>query len=142
MTDDELTELDLAVARLVCDAGPLPPFRWVVDGMPPDVFAKGRWHKYSPSRDWSDAGPLVERYNVAVWPIAESGHYEAEARYWDANGGLGGDTARHFVGLGPTPMVAICRAVVAIKAGDWVVDGACDPDAHIDAVMLERLYKL
>lgn len=73
----------------------------------------GYWltlHRYSPSTRWSCAGPLIERFEI------------------DFNGQLRGDSiymARcRTIGDvwfgGKTPLIAVCRAVVAANLGDEV----------------------
>jgi len=65
-------------------------------------------YRYSPSTDWSQGGPLIEKYLVGfgLYPNA-----------FFACTGLNDDAgAAH----GPTHLIAACRAIVASKLGDVV----------------------
>lgn len=68
------------------------------------AFTHGR--TYSPSTDWSQAGPLIEREKI-------------ETYYQPA---LDGWVARHEENLryGPTPLIAAMRCFVASKLGDTI----------------------
>ncbi|XAI95202.1 hypothetical protein [Leptolyngbya phage Lbo-JY16] len=61
---------------------------------------------FSPSSDWSQGGPLIEEYRVAI-------DYRALSKTWDAycSGWMNGCE---------TPLIAACRAIVAAKLGDTV----------------------
>lgn len=58
---------------------------------------------YSPSTTWQDGGPLIEMHCQSI------AYYGAGSWYVDAR------TASVY--SSPTPLVAICRAVVAVKLG-------------------------
>ena len=58
---------------------------------------------YSPSTDWSDGGPLIDR---RVTALNRSG-----TESWWAH-------AEDRLGLGPTALIAACRAIVASVLGD------------------------
>lgn len=60
--------------------------------------------RYQPSTDWSQGGPLIEKYRVSVIYSDE----ECDPCAWTD------DTA---VWPGPTPLIAACRAIVAAKLG-------------------------
>lgn len=117
MTPEQMTELDLAVARV-------EGLEARIDGDYCEICETDQdgtrwWRYYVPTRNWSDAGPLVKRYGIAVWPISDNGEqWEAEAKYWEVAGapkGMGPDR-EHYVGFGPTPLIAICRAVASISS--------------------------
>ena len=57
---------------------------------------------FCPSTNWSQGGPLIERYYIDI----ESGPWSA---YY------GGQTMH-----GDSPLIAACRAIVAAKLGDVV----------------------
>lgn len=62
---------------------------------------------YSPSTEWSQGGPLIERYEVAISP--EQFGWEAEVY----NGGH----MNPVDGAGKTPLIAAMRAIVASELG-------------------------
>jgi len=69
---------------------------------------------WSPSRQWEDGGPIIERERIdLLWLDA--------ARGWSANFeihvGQGEEEHRH---TGPTPLIAAMRAYVASRFGDEV----------------------
>lgn len=61
--------------------------------------------KFSPSTDWSQTGPLIDRYSIT---LNENG----PGNWWSHCG--------ENLGEGVTPLYAICRAIVAAKLGDTV----------------------
>jgi hypothetical protein len=63
---------------------------------------------YSPSNDWSQGGPIVERYGVQLY--VEEDHSRWTATRWGYAG----------CQYGPTPLVAAMRCYVASKLGDEV----------------------
>jgi len=75
--------------------------------------------QYNPSEDWERAGPIIDREEICIEPLA---HFREEAyiKGWQAiiyfNGGEQ-DTKE-----GPTPLIAAMRAFVASKFGDEVPD--------------------
>lgn len=68
-------------------------------------------YNWKPSTVWSQGGPLFEKHNIAVCPRIEGD--EGEGWLW-----LPG-TGRHLLD-GMTPLIAACRAIVAVKFGDVV----------------------
>ena len=67
--------------------------------------------EYSPSANWSQGGPLIERYEIALSPE----QFGWEAAVYD------GGNMNPVDGQGKTPLVAACRAIVAAKLG-YAVD--------------------
>ncbi|RJG10967.1 DUF2591 domain-containing protein [Pseudomonas cavernicola] len=66
----------------------------------------GCWtNYYRPSTDWSQGGPLIEKHITA---LNQSG-----TETWWAH-------SEDRLGLGPTALIAACRAIVAAKLGDTV----------------------
>lgn len=63
---------------------------------------------YSPSTNWAQAGPIIEREKIAHWPDEEGG--------WLASANEGRGIDFH----GPTPLVAAMRCYVVSKLGDEV----------------------
>lgn len=73
---------------------------------------------FRPSGDWSDAGPLIRQFQVALTPES---HYGAEgtemSERWIANIYYdGGD--QYTTDPARDELVAACRAIVATKFGD------------------------
>lgn len=71
---------------------------------------------YSPSTDWAQGGPIIERSNTHIWTdrkdAAYAGHPDS---YWVAEmTEIGG------IWWGPTPLIAAMRCYVASKLGDEV----------------------
>lgn len=97
MTPQELAELDLAVAK--------------AEGH--TVYTDGAcWHKqdgtmlsaYQPTRDGAEAMRLLEKYELQLMCLVEGD--------WLCCGPNDNDKWKR----GPTPAIAICRAVVALNA--------------------------
>jgi hypothetical protein len=87
-------QLDAAVARAERRG-----LSFDVLGEPPVCFVDGA--QYSPSSDWSQGGPIIERERILVAP--KRAEWRALCGPWDVNG--------------PTPLVAAMRAYVASKCG-------------------------
>lgn len=96
---------------------------------------------FQPSTDWAHAGPLLREYQVALNPEA---HYGAEgtenSERWIANIYYSGGE-QYTTEPARNELVALCRAVVVTKFGDWVsvpVELSVAPEAaypSTDAVM-------
>jgi hypothetical protein len=67
------------------------------------------WTVFEPSTDWSQGGPLIEKYSVGVY----RDYSPAETITANVNGS-------GCVEIGDTHLVAVCRAIVAAKLGDTV----------------------
>ncbi|WP_272962314.1 phage protein NinX family protein [Alcanivorax jadensis] len=63
---------------------------------------------YSPTTDWSQCGPLIERYKIAIMGPNPTDDY------WTAWAGPMKD--------GPTPLIAACRAIVAAHSPSGFVE--------------------
>ncbi len=70
----------------------------------PDGYACSRW---SPSTDWSQGGPLIDKHNVE---ILRAGDCVMAKLYGLTNA----------AGDGKTPLIAACRAIVTANQGDVV----------------------
>ena len=69
-------------------------------------------YAFTPSTDWSQGGPLLERECLEVRVFAEHGAPDG-GPYWISE--------RHpAVGHGPTPLIAAMRCLVAATLGDEV----------------------
>lgn len=104
MSEQELAELDIAVAKaegLRIDKLPPPRIKTFVS----DDNGES-WHIFEPTRDWNEAGRLLEKYKLTLEPSA----MKASHTYWGVSAG------GKFIVDGPTPQVAICKAVVALAA--------------------------
>lgn len=71
-----------------------------------------RCNRFSPSTDWSQGGPIIERERIAVVPLLEGweAQYENEQR----------EDRNYIVFSGPTPLIAAMRCYVASRLGDEV----------------------
>ena len=68
-----------------------------------------RLHTYAPSTDWAQGGPIIEREEIASYPmpieVGDAWRAEQYGRYLQA---------------GPAPLIAAMRCYVASKLGDEV----------------------
>ena len=71
-----------------------------------DGIADQPLHSYTPSTDWAQGGPIIEREMVAVW--FSKGDWKSQMR--DTSAKMHGDT----------PLIAAMRCYVASKLGDEV----------------------
>ena len=74
----------------------------------------GDLEEYSPSADWSQGGPLIERFGCDLICIAPGNCWEANC--WDCDL----PTPGLHLHEAETPLVAALRAIVAAKLGDAV----------------------
>ncbi len=69
--------------------------------------------KYSPSTDWSQGGPIIERENISIVREGDAGNWVASVyNYAEADW--------HLHTEGTTPLEAAMRCYVASKLGDEV----------------------
>jgi hypothetical protein len=93
------------------------------------LFSKGyrypcwRGKKFTPSTDWSQGGPIIEREEVCIWKSSEpeKGKWASAGPQWME---LDVESAE-FEALpdpwhGPTPLIAAMRCYVASEIGDEV----------------------
>ena len=73
---------------------------------------KRSYYTYTPSTNWKQGGPIIEREDMTVGRQIDPTQWAAEV--FDARG------ATTFVGYGPTPLVAAMRCFVASCAGDEI----------------------
>lgn len=87
---------------------------WVVSG-----FRAMRWDDWTPSTDWSQGGPLIERFDITIMRIDGFAQSEPLYQVMQSFHGLhlGGD---RVMPVAPTRLIAACRAIVAAKLGDEV----------------------
>lgn len=76
----------------------------------------GEYLVYSPSRDWSQGGPIIERERICLRALAKTG------ADWSAyvNRGVSTRAALGEPSYGPSPLIAAMRCYVASKFGDLV----------------------
>jgi hypothetical protein len=72
-----------------------------------------RYGVYTPSTDWSQGGPIIERECISVGDQTHI-HEQPEHSAWYATNRKGA------YGLGPTPLIAAMRCYVASKLGGEV----------------------
>jgi hypothetical protein len=73
---------------------------------------------FRPSTDWSQCGPLRDKYRVAVYEVLGG---EVAAKLQGENPDPRIDEAEGYAdAYGPTALVAICRAIVETKSGKTV----------------------
>lgn len=83
---------------------------WVTLDGKDRALSKGWAQSFTPSTDWAQGGPIIERERVCididssgVWLAWNKQNYEDEPRYMVS---------------GPTPLIAAMRCYVASKLGD------------------------
>jgi hypothetical protein len=105
--------LDSAVARAIgayrgnyqfSESGPMDK-AWIFPG---EIPCKATTGKFSPSTDWSQGGPLIEKYMIGF------------GVYSDAYFAVIGLNDRSGAENGPTHLIAACRAIVAAVLGETV----------------------
>lgn len=101
--------LDWAVAQIEAEQNE----EWCViaRGMTRTVFViiePDTGFNYAPSTDWSQGGPLIDKYQVAY--LRDGEDYAAVISRMDDEG----------FGTGSNHLIAACRAIVAAKLGDTV----------------------
>ncbi len=99
MTPQELADLDLAAAKAQALDARIVGSIENDDG--PRCLVCGRG-EYSPTRDGAEAMRLLEKYRLSLRP-----HVHPNWRVYDYHA--------EYESFGPTPAIAICRAVVALK---------------------------
>jgi hypothetical protein len=80
-----------------------------------DCWCKDSW---TPSEDWSQGGPIIEREQIELLHISAEGHPDV----WGVPKWLYGGDSVEFKAKGPTPLIAAMRAYVASIYGDEVPD--------------------
>ena len=77
------------------------------------------YEQWSPSRIWSQVGPMIDKYRV--WLSERSAGNEYPADEWCADVNSPKNMAcRYNYFVGRSPLIAACRAIVAAKLGDTV----------------------
>jgi hypothetical protein len=68
---------------------------------------------WTPSTDWAQGGPIIERERISIKGVGFNGLIEWEAMTPSVS-------FCHYYGIGPTPLIAAMRCYVASKLGDEV----------------------
>jgi hypothetical protein len=91
-----------------------------------DANVNSKFVQWSPSTDWSQGGPLIERFCSRMatngdrsGPDPDTGNHYEDPHVWSSCVGLGSH-GRVGYGQGRTALIAACRAIVAAKLGDEV----------------------
>ncbi|HEX7893992.1 MAG TPA: phage protein NinX family protein [Terriglobales bacterium] len=109
----------VALDRWVARAAGIEVFCFA-EGMPHEWIGKdvqGAREIYSPSTDWSQAGPLIEIEQRSI--ERANGHAGEPLKYY-ARAGTGHRRTRSL--FGSTHLIAAMRAYVTCKLGDSVVE--------------------
>lgn len=75
--------------------------------------------EFSPSTNWAQGGPLIEKYNVSVNCDSTEADIDSEWRWGAALDYHPNSSPEHWE-EGKTALIAACRAIVASKFGDTV----------------------
>ena len=86
---------------------------WWISGLAADPNKWMHLSKFSPSTNWSQGGPIIEREGVSIVQEGDAAEwvgsvYNYETEDW------------HLYTSGPTPLIAAMRCYVASKMGDEV----------------------
>ena len=78
------------------------------DPPPTNEYNDSRWQCYSPSTNWAQGGPIIEREGICL------DYWNDDDDLWKAD--MSGDNEQ----FGDTPLIAAMRCYVASKLGDEV----------------------
>lgn len=92
------------------------------------LAVNGRTEAYRPDMDWSQGGPLIDKYHVQT-NYNGRGFRTASGEYWCAYVCADSGQEIYPSGGGGTPLIAACRAIVSAKLGDSV---------SVPSVLLEK----
>ena len=93
---------------------------WAVarcEGYRLDLVPEG---SYTPSTDWSQGGPIIERERFNRIALNVSGGYTVSKKIVELHDDNDSFIIRWVHGVGPTPLIAAMRCYVASKLGDDV----------------------
>lgn len=76
---------------------------------------QNRGYGYCPSTEWREGGPLLDKYHVVFTEVSEV-IVQASLNKW-----VFGSWSRSVLQIGPTRLIAACRAIVADKLGKTVM---------------------
>lgn len=83
--------------------------------MPGDTYGPGP--AWKPSIDWSQGGPLIERFSVTIGKRTDC---PPGPRQWDAFIDTKFCKTATYANFGHAPLIAACRAIVSAKLGGEV----------------------
>ncbi len=69
------------------------------------VTADSRMYAYSPTTEWRQGGPLIDKYRISV---------QRTGMEWTA------DIGREISAAAPTPLIAAMRALVTLRRGTMI----------------------
>lgn len=78
------------------------------------------YHGWSPSTDWSQGGPLIEKHHVQTSFNGCGFSRSTTGEHWCAYACKDNGEELRPSGSGPTPLIAACRAIVSAHLGDSV----------------------
>ena len=109
MRTSELTgaALDWAVAKCLPNPQDVTHKNCVIRRQPVQYI-------FSPSTDWAQGGPIIERERIGVWPS------DSVDGMWAARPDYEVCPKRLLPSYGPTPLIAAMRCYVASKLGEDV----------------------
>jgi len=114
--------LDRAVAIANGDLYPLGDVRTLNGKVftiePGNHETADRWSKYSPSTDWAQGGPILERQEIELHKWGIEGWMAKDTNYQFLN--TPAESAVFAKAYGPTPLIAAMRCFVASKLGDEI----------------------
>lgn len=111
--------LDWAVAQVVGVKVITDPNSPRQRQMVEDAEAVNGWYCYSPSTDWSQGGPLIEKYHITFSSIWNGWHSRLFATIGFRRT-ISGENANGAGGKEFNYLLAACRAVVVAEMGDEV----------------------
>ena len=83
---------------------------------------------WAPSTNWHQAGPIIARFNIVMWPaegdLGEYAHALGEMDAGDRTGWLDLGPGHDLVILGETKLIAAMRAFVRMRFGEDLPDDA------------------
>lgn len=91
---------------------------WVTLDEKDRALSKGWAQSFTPSEDWAQGGPIIEREQIDV-TYSGDGWYAVKHNSLDGVPGYLGDTVIADDD-GPTPLIAAMRCYVASKLGDEI----------------------
>lgn len=84
-------------------------------------------HRFCPSKEWAHGGPLLEKYRIGLDPWLANSDWNALS--WDIEKPMA---------TGSTPLIALCRAIVAANLGNRVQVPA---ELHLSPGLAQRTVK-
>lgn len=85
-----------------------------------DTYMEPSRHSWKPSTDWGQGGPLIEKYHIQLNYNGNGFSKSPTGKYWCAYVCKPCGKEERPSGGGPAPLIAACRAIVALKFGDYV----------------------